>query len=123
MSEQSVPESGVLRVRVTEDFELDGGAWKPAGEQKGWLIATVPDLAAHVRNSWPADRLERDSVTAGKHGIRVIANTVTHISWRNGPVENVHAGRFQGYGLDRRACSRRPRRRLSAMPRADSQPD
>ena len=41
MSEQSLPESGVLRVRVTEDFELDGGAWKPAGEQKGWRIATI----------------------------------------------------------------------------------
>jgi hypothetical protein len=66
------------------------------------LASTVPDLAAHVRNGWPADRLEQDLETAGKHGIRVIANTITHIAFRNGPIENVHAGRFQGYGLDRR---------------------
>lgn len=232
MSEQSPSDSGVLRVRVTEGFELDGGAWNPAGEQKGWLIATiappsmpmfqhvvdylekkpvpsgsttkrddearaavavclrwgsyfavladpartdapnianeeisqiadeemarmnieisaalawwltlrgsderryddlvhralayfptgpktfghidsadvllastVPDLAAHVRNNWPADRLEQDLETAEKYGIRVIANTVTHVAFRNGPVENVHAGRFQGYGLNQR---------------------
>ena len=66
------------------------------------LAATVPDLAVHVRNSWPADRLEQALETARSHGIRVIANTITHVAWRNGPVENVHAGRFQGYGLDRR---------------------
>lgn len=232
MSEQSKPESGILRVLVADDFALDGGAWKHTGEQKGWLIATitppkvptfqqvvdwletkpvppdgaakrgdearaavavclrwgsyfavladssrrdapditdeqvsqiddeemarmnieisaalewwltlrgtderryddlvhralaylptgpktfghldsadvllaatVPDLAAHVRNSWPADRLDQALETAGKHGIRVIANTITHIAWRNGPIENVHAGRFQGYGLNER---------------------
>ncbi len=41
MSEQSLPESGVLRVPVTDDLELDGGAWSPAGEQRGWLIARI----------------------------------------------------------------------------------
>jgi hypothetical protein len=66
------------------------------------LACAMLEMAAHVRNSWPPDRLEQDLETAGKHGIRVIANTITHISWRNGLVENVHAGRFQGYDLDRR---------------------
>ena len=60
------------------------------------------DLAVHVRHSWPANRLDQALETAGKHGIRVIANTITHISWRNGPVENAHAGRFQGYCLNQR---------------------
>jgi len=41
VSEQSLPESSVFRVRVTEDFELDCGAWKHTGEQKGWLIARI----------------------------------------------------------------------------------
>ena len=59
-------------------------------------------MVAHVRRSWPADRLDRDLETATKHGTRVIANTITHHAWHNGPVEDVHAGRFQGYGLDRR---------------------
>jgi len=66
------------------------------------LAATVPDPAVHVRNSWPADRLKQDLETAEKYGIQVIANTITHVAFRNGPVENVHAGRFQGYGLNQR---------------------
>ena len=41
VSEHFMAESGVLRVRVTEGLELDGGAWQHTGEEKGWLIATV----------------------------------------------------------------------------------
>ena len=66
------------------------------------LASTVPELAAQVRRSWPADRLDRDMETATKHGIRVIANTITHIAFRNGPIENVHAGQYLGYGLNER---------------------
>jgi hypothetical protein len=66
------------------------------------LACTMPEMAATVRESWPSDRLERDMETAAKHGVRIIANTITHIAWRNGPVEDVHAGRFQGYGLNKR---------------------
>jgi hypothetical protein len=62
----------------------------------------MPEMAAHVRNSWPPDRVDRDLGIAATYGVRVIANTITHVAWRNGPVENVHAGRFQGYDLDRR---------------------
>jgi hypothetical protein len=66
------------------------------------LACTMPEMAAHVRNSWPPDRVDRDLGIAATYGVRVIANTITHVAWRNGPVENVHAGRFQGYDLDRR---------------------
>jgi len=66
------------------------------------LVSTVPEMVAHVRRSWPADRLDRDLETATKHGIRVIANTITHVAWRNGPIENVHAGQYQCYGLNER---------------------
>ena len=66
------------------------------------LASTMPEMAAEVRRQWPADRLERDMQTATNHGIRVIANTITHIAWRNGPIENVHAGRYLGYGLNER---------------------
>jgi hypothetical protein len=66
------------------------------------MTCTVPELVAHVRRSWPAERLERDMQTAANHGIRVITNTITHIAWRNGPIENVHAGQYLGYGLNER---------------------
>jgi len=56
------------------------------------MTCTVPEMVVHVRRSWPADRLDRDLETATNHGIRVIANTITHVAWRNGPIEHVHAG-------------------------------
>jgi hypothetical protein len=66
------------------------------------LASAVPELAEQVCRGWPAERLERDLETARTYGVRVIANTVTHIAWRNGPVESVHAGQYRGYGLDER---------------------
>jgi hypothetical protein len=66
------------------------------------LVSTMPEMAAGLHQRWPADRLDRDMETATCHGIRVIANTITHIAWRNGPIENVHAGRYVGYGLNER---------------------
>jgi hypothetical protein len=62
----------------------------------------MPEMAARVRSSWSADRLDRDLELAESHGVRVIANTITLHAWRNGPVGNIHAGRFEGYGLDER---------------------
>jgi hypothetical protein len=66
------------------------------------LTATMPEMAAELHRQWPAERLERDMQTAANHGIRVIANTITLRAWRNGPIENIHAGRYVGYGLNER---------------------
>jgi hypothetical protein len=66
---------------------------------------TMRDAAAEVRRTWWTERLDHDLETAENHGIRVIANTVTLQAWRNGPIEGVHAGRFEGYGLDERRVS------------------
>ena len=66
------------------------------------LASIVPELATQVRRSWPADRLDRDLEAATNHGIRIIANTITHIAFRNGPIESVHAGQYLGYGLNER---------------------
>jgi len=69
------------------------------------LTCTMPDVAAEVRRTWWTGRLDQDLATAGSHGVRVIANTTTLKAWRNGPIENVHAGRFEGYGLNERRVS------------------
>lgn len=66
------------------------------------LACTMPAMADRARHGWPEDRLGRDLELAGNHGIRTIANTITLLSWRNGPVENVHAGRYVGYSLGER---------------------
>ena len=70
-----LPASAMLLVQVAEDCILDAGTWHPMMDQ---------------------DRAATD------HGIRVIANTIALHAWRNGPIENVHAGRYVGYGLNER---------------------
>ena len=62
----------------------------------------MPEMAAELHRQWPADHLEQDMQTAASHGIRIIANTITLQSWRNGPIEDVHAGRYMGYSLNQR---------------------
>ena len=59
-------------------------------------------MATAVQRAWPADMLERDLRLAGTHGVRVIANTMTLLSWRNGPVEKVHAGQRFGHRFNER---------------------
>jgi hypothetical protein len=64
------------------------------------LVSSMPQMAAELHRQWLTDRLDRDLETAARHGIRVIANTITHIAWRHGPIENVHAGQYLGYSLN-----------------------
>jgi hypothetical protein len=66
------------------------------------LACTMPEMSAELQHGWPPDRPARDLELAGNCGIRVIANTITHSAWRNGPIESVHAGQYLGYGLNER---------------------
>jgi len=56
-------------------------------------------MATEVGRRWPAHRLHEALAVAEEHGIRVIANAITLRAWRNGPVEDVHAGWGEGYEL------------------------
>jgi hypothetical protein len=59
-------------------------------------------VATAVQRAWSVERLERDLRLAGTNGVRVIANTMTLLSWRNGPVEKIHAGRRFGHRFNER---------------------
>jgi hypothetical protein len=59
-------------------------------------------MATAVRLAWSTEHLERDLKLAVTHGVRAIANTITLLAWRNGPVENVHAGRRLGHRFNER---------------------
>ena len=63
------------------------------------LACATAEMAVEVRRNWPADRLREAGALAEEHGIRVIANAITLRAWRNGPVEDVHAGKGEGYEL------------------------
>ena len=78
---------------------------RPHPQADTLLACTMKDLAAEVRRTWWTGQIDQDLATAGSHGIRVIANTVTLQAWRNGPIEGIHAGCFEGYGLDKRRVS------------------
>lgn len=66
------------------------------------LACAAAEMAGEVRRSWSADRLGHALALAESHGIRAIANAITLRAWRNGPVEDVHAGRGEGYHLGTR---------------------
>ena len=66
------------------------------------LACATAEMATQLRSSWLADQLDQALVLAERHGIRVIANAITLHAWRNGPVEDVHAGWAEGYELGRR---------------------
>jgi len=59
-------------------------------------------MANAVHSAWHREFLERDLELAREYGIRTIANTATLMSWRNGPVENVHAGQRPGHRFNER---------------------
>ena len=63
------------------------------------LACATAEMAVEVRRNWPADRLREALAVAEEHGIRIIANAITLRAWRNGPVEDVHAGWGEGYEL------------------------
>jgi hypothetical protein len=69
------------------------------------LACTMPEMSAKLQEVYPPEQLARDLALAGRHGIRAIANTITLFSWRNGPVEDVHAGEYAGYRLGERRIS------------------
>jgi hypothetical protein len=94
-----------LVMRALAYLPLGPKTFPPHPQTDALHACTMRDLAAEVRRTWWTGRLEQDLATAEHYGIRVIANTVTLNAWRNGPVENVHAGRFQGYGLEERRVS------------------
>ena len=66
------------------------------------MASATAAMGTAMRNAWPAERLERDLRLAGTHAVRAIANTITLLSWRNGPVETVHAGYYVGHALKER---------------------
>ncbi len=61
-----------------------------------------PEVVALLVASVSQERLARVRADAEQHPSRLFANALVNVAWRNGPVEDIHAGRFLGYPLDRR---------------------
>jgi hypothetical protein len=52
---------------------------------------------------------------AERYPSRILANALVNTAWRNGPVENIHAGNFRGYPLDQRRMTPAEERDLMAF--------
>ncbi len=77
-----------------------------------------PGMAARlVEASRAADaaRLARVREEVERHASRVLANALVNMAWRNGPVEDIHAGSFQGFPLDQRRVTLAEERDLMAF--------
>ncbi len=75
---------------------------RPLEAANGLLACATEEMARHVCSSWPADRLNQALALAKDHAVRIVANAITLHAWRNGPVEDVHAGWAEGFEVGTR---------------------
>jgi hypothetical protein len=61
------------------------------------------------------DRLNRARPIVSQHPYRILANSMTLASWRNGPVEDLHCGWASGYSLKRRRATDRQSKELMSF--------
>ncbi|MGH7436073.1 MAG: hypothetical protein ACRENE_10405, partial [Polyangiaceae bacterium] len=83
---------------------------RPVGAE--FAMLALPDVAAKVIEATDAERLVRVHGDTQAHPTRVYANALVNVAWRNGPVEDIHAGEVHGYPLDRRRITSAEERAL-----------
>lgn len=77
-------------------------------------FASLSDLevAARLAEAAGKERLARVRGEAERCPSRLFANALVNAAWRNGPVESIHAGGFQGYPVDQRRVTPAEEREL-----------
>lgn len=78
-------------------------------------VLARPEMAARVVEKADPTRLERVRGDVARHPSRVLANALLNTAWRNGPVENIHAGELRGCPLDQRRVTSTEERELMAF--------
>lgn len=71
-----------------------------------------PEMAARLVQASDPERLARARADAQSSPSRLFANALVNVAWRNGPVEDIHAGDFQGYPLGQRRVTPAEEREL-----------
>ena len=81
-------------------------------------VLAEPGLASQLIDAFRAcqpSRLEQVRTDVERHPSRVLANAFVNTAWRNGPVEDIHAGDFRGYPLEQRRMTPAEERALMAF--------
>jgi len=66
------------------------------------LGLSIPDFAATLTPRAQEEWGRRARASAEAHPTRVLANAIVNACWRNGPIENIHAGQPSTYPLTQR---------------------
>jgi hypothetical protein len=69
---------------------------------KEFTALAIPEIAGIVVQAADPERLARVRDDAERWPSRLFANALVNTAWRNGPVEDVHAGYVLGYPLNQR---------------------
>jgi len=77
-----------------------------------WQMDRYLEFATSQRS---AEYIERVRLECKTFPTRVFANCMVNFSWRNGPIENIHAGKFRGYPLDLRRITPQEERELTSF--------
>jgi hypothetical protein len=75
---------------------------RPSPVGSDFVMLAMPEVAAKITGATDAVHLGRIGADAEIHPSRLFANALVNVAWRNGPVENIHAGDLRGYPLDHR---------------------
>lgn len=75
-------------------------------------ILAKPEMAAELLASFDRREVARVSLDAQRSPSRMFANALINTAWRNGPVEEIHAGVFHDYPLDHRRVTQAEERAL-----------
>jgi hypothetical protein len=94
---------------------------KKTSKLKGSVFAALADpaMAARVVQAADAERLARVRADAERYPSRLLANALVNVAWRNGPVEDIHAGRVPDYPLAQRRASTLARNAMGMLGRSD----
>jgi hypothetical protein len=73
---------------------------RPTGTD--FAMLAVPQVRDQMARQVTEAHRAKVGADAEAHPSRVFANALVNTAWRNGPVEEIHAGEFKSYPLDRR---------------------
>ncbi len=85
---------------------------RPRSEGAAFAMLAMPEIADKIVRAIDADRLAAVRADADRHPTRLLANALVNVAWRNGPVEDIHAGAFRGYPLDQRRLTAAEERKV-----------
>ena len=71
-----------------------------------------PEIASRMAQATDTERLALVRADAERYPSRLFSNALVNVAWRNGPVEDIHAGKFRGYPLSARRVAPAEEREL-----------